>query len=246
MKILALDTATEACSAALYDDGRVLERYTLAPREHTALILPMLDELLAESGYTLKDMDCLGFGRGPGAFTGVRIAAGVVQGIAFAADLPVVPVSTLAALALVALDETAMDYAFPCIDARMGEVYWGVYGRSAGDIPELWQKERVCAPAWVDCPESVVGVVLGSGWAAYGEVLRQRLPSQVGAELTGRYPRANAVARLTAEGFKQGRQVAAELAVPVYLRDNVAKKPARADDSWPNFCEFTQTIPNRA
>lgn len=228
MKILALDTATEACSAALYDDGRVLERYRLAPREHTALILPMLDELLAEAGYTLKDMDCLGFGRGPGAFTGLRIAAGVAQGIAFGADLPVVAVSTLAALALEALDKTAMDYAYPCLDARMGEVYWGVYRRGAESVPELYGKERVCPPQAVDFPEAGLGAALGSGWTAYGELLRHGAAGRIGAELTERFPRAGAVARLAADGFSQGRQVAAELAQPVYLRDNVAKKPARA------------------
>lgn len=229
MKILAIDTATEACSAALYDHGRILERYQVAPREHAALILPMLDELLGEAGYSLKDMDGLGFGRGPGAFTGLRIAAGVVQGVAFGADLPVVPVSTLAALALAAMDETAMDYAFPCIDARMGEVYWGVYQRGAGGWPEAQQEERVCAPEAVDFPEdAVTGAIAGSGWRSYGEVLRQRLQGRVGSEeTTALYPRAGAVARLAAEGFKQGWQVTAEMAVPVYLRDNVAKKPSR-------------------
>lgn len=228
MKILALDTATEACSAALYDDGGILERYQLAPREHTALILPMLDELLAEAGYALEDMDGIGFGRGPGAFTGLRIAAGVAQGIAFGADLPVVAVSTLAALALEALDESAMDYAYPCLDARMGEVYWGVYRRGPGGMPQPMGEERVCPPQAVDFADAGLGVALGSGWATYGELLRHNGAGRVGAELSERFPRAGAVARLAADGFAQGRQVAAELAQPVYLRDNVAKKPARA------------------
>lgn len=227
MKILAIDTATEACSAALYDDGRVLQRYRIAPREHASLILPMLDELLAEAGYAVNDMDGLGFGRGPGAFTGLRIAAGVAQGIAFAADLPVVPVSTLAAMAWDGLRDSSLDYAFPCIDARMGEVYWGVYQRGADGVPQLCGEERVCPPEAVDFPEEAVGVALGSGWQTYGELLRRRGPDRVVAGLEDRYPRAEAVAYLAAAGFRQGQQVAAELALPVYLRDNVAKKPTK-------------------
>lgn len=228
MKILALDTATEACSAALFVDGQVLERYQLAPRRHTALILPMLDELLAAAGYTLKDMDGLGFGRGPGAFTGVRIAAGVAQGIAFGADLPVVPVSTLAALALQVFDETDRDVAFPCMDARMGEVYWGVFRRGRHHLPEPCLEERVCPPDAVAYPDAGAGVALGSGWAGYGAVLRQSAAGRVEQEWADRYPRAGAVARLAADDLACGKQVAAESALPVYLRDNVAKKPAHA------------------
>ncbi|TAN48108.1 MAG: tRNA (adenosine(37)-N6)-threonylcarbamoyltransferase complex dimerization subunit type 1 TsaB [Methylococcaceae bacterium] len=228
MKILALDTATEACSAALFVDGQVLERYRLAPREHTALILPMLDELLAESGFSIKEMDGLGFGRGPGAFTGVRIAAGVAQGIAFGVDLPVVPVSTLAALALQVFDETALDYAFPCIDARMGEVYWGTFQRGRYNLPEPCQNECVCPPESVTYPRAGAGVALGSGWAGYGGLLQQSADGRVTAAWTDRYPRAGAVARLAADGFARGQQVQADSALPVYLRDKVAKKPAHA------------------
>ena len=108
MKLLALDTATEACSAAVWVDGAVLERYERAPRRHAALILPMIEAVLAEANLTPLQLDAIAFGRGPGAFTGVRIAIGIAQGIAFAADLPVVPISTLAALALGAAQETGL------------------------------------------------------------------------------------------------------------------------------------------
>lgn len=225
MKILAVETATEACSAALWRDGAVIERFRVAPREHNRLILPMLDDLLAEAGLAVEDLDALAFGRGPGAFTGVRIAAGVAQGIAFAADLPVVPVSTLAALAQEALLETGADRAYACIDARMGEVYWAVYGREGEGLAELLGEETVIPADRVPFPAEGRGVGIGSGWTTYGEVLGERLGDRVRAVLRDRYPRAALIARLGAAGFRRGLAVSAEQAQPVYLRDNVAKKP---------------------
>ena len=147
MKILALDTATEACSAALWLDGEVIERYAYAPREHNQLILPMLNGLLADAGVTLAGLDALAFGRGPGSFTGVRIATGVVQGIAYAASLPVAPVSTLAAMALEAIGETGDEFAMPCIDARMGVVYWSVYRRAGDGASTASSAMRSTAPS---------------------------------------------------------------------------------------------------
>jgi tRNA threonylcarbamoyladenosine biosynthesis protein TsaB len=135
MKLLALDTATEACSAAVWVDGTVLERYELAPRRHAALILPMIEAVLAEANLSPLQLDAIAFGRGPGAFTGVRIAVGIAQGIAFAADLPVIPISTLAALALGAAQETGYSRIAAALDARMGEVYWGVYAVADGMTP---------------------------------------------------------------------------------------------------------------
>ena len=132
MKLLALDTATEACSAAVWVDGGVAERYLLAPRRHAALIMPMIEDVLAEAGLGVGHLDAIAFGRGPGAFTGIRIAVGITQGIAFAADVPVVPISTLAALALGAAREFEQTHIATALDARMGEIYWGVY-RVDGD-----------------------------------------------------------------------------------------------------------------
>lgn len=226
MRILAVETATEACSAAVLIDGKIIERYQLAPREHNRLILPMIEAVLAEAGLILGQLDALAFGRGPGSFTGVRIAAGVVQGIAFGADLPVVPVSTLAALSLEALDETSAECTYACIDARMGEVYWGVYRRAGEGGVELVGEEAVLPADQVAFPEDSRGVGTGSGWGTYGAMLGKRLGGQVETVLEGRFPRAGIIARLGAEGFVQGRAVVAEEALPVYLRDNVAKKPA--------------------
>lgn len=225
MKLIALETATEACSAALYLDGEVTERYRLAPREHNHLILPMIESLLAEAGMILGQMDALAFGRGPGSFTGVRIAAGVAQGLAFGADLPVAPVSTLAAMAQEAFAETSAGYAFPCIDARMGEVYWSVYARGENGFAGLVAPEAVLPPESVEFPQAAQGVGIGSGWATYERILRAGAgEGAIACVLEGRFPRAQWVARLGALLFERGECVIAEQAQPVYLRDKVAKK----------------------
>lgn len=225
MNILAIETATEACSAALSVDGRIIERYQLAPRLHNSLILPMVEAVLAEAGIGVAQLDAVAFGRGPGSFTGVRIAAGVVQGIAFGADLPVVPISTLAALAEEALAETGLEYAYPCIDARMGEVYWGVYRRGALGYAELLGEEAVLAAEQAAFPEDSRGVGTGSGWATYGAVLGERSGWRAITVLTERFPRAGVIAKLGAAAFRRGVALPVEQAQPVYLRDNVAKKP---------------------
>ena len=125
--LLAIETSTPACSAALSIDGVVIERYALAPRQHAVLILPMIESLLLEAGISVAQLDALAFGRGPGSFTGVRIAASVIQGIAFAADLPVLPVSTLATLALGGMRITDKTQVMAALDARKSEIYWGCY-----------------------------------------------------------------------------------------------------------------------
>ncbi len=226
MRILAIETATEACSAALLMDGDIVEEYILAPRQHTKLILPMMDGLLNQAGVSLKQLDALAFGRGPGAFTGVRIAAGVIQGAAFGGDLPVVPVSTLAALAQQGLDDTDDPLAYTALDARMDEVYWGVYQRGDDGLAESMVPESVIAAVNVEYPEEPAGpgVGLGMGWQRYHDDLLQRLGERITRIEAERYPKAAEIARLALKGFKCGQAVPAEQALPVYLRDNVAKK----------------------
>ncbi len=227
MKILALDTATEACSAALYLDGEITRHYRVAPREHSHIVLPMIEQLLAASGVRLPDLDALAFGRGPGSFMGVRIAAGVTQGIAFAWDLPVVPVSTLAAIAQVAHSETGAERVLTAIDARMHEVYWAAYKLGDDDCMHVVGEERVIAPHRVTQPDEAGWTGAGSGWSAYGDILTATMgPGVVSARLDGCLPAADAIARLAVDEYQAGRYVAASEAVPVYLRDNVAKKSA--------------------
>jgi tRNA threonylcarbamoyladenosine biosynthesis protein TsaB len=231
MKILALETATEACSAALLIDGNVIERYQVQPRMHSQLILPMLDELMAEAGVALAALDAIAFGRGPGAFTGVRIAVGVAQGAAFAADLPVVPVSTLAALAQRGARELGWRRLLPAYDARMQEVYWGAYEVDAQGLVSARVADEVCAPDRVTLPAGGGWQGVGAGWGSYRSLLDQRLGDAVGEVNADLLCSAHDVALLGAAGFVRGEAVAAELAAPVYLRDQVAKVASRPGES---------------
>lgn len=223
MKLLAIDTATDACSAALSIDGDIRERFEIAPRAHTELILPMIDELLAEAGIAVSQLDAMAFGRGPGAFTGVRIAVGVTQGIAFGADLPVVPVSTLAAVA----QGIEADKVLVALDARMDEVYWGAYRRNGAGLMELVGEECVSAPDSVLLPAGKNWFGAGSGWSAYADTLMARCAEQIVAKEDACFPRARDVAVLGSAGFEAGQTVAAEHALPVYLRDKVTWKKIR-------------------
>lgn len=223
MKLLAVDTATEACSAALYIDGEILERFELAPRTHTQLILPMIDSLMAEAELAPQDLDGLAFGRGPGSFTGVRIATGVIQGIALGLDLPVVPVSTLAALAQDYFGRAAEDVVFVGMDARMGEVFWGVYRKNDQGFAELFGAESVGAAENVVFPEEK-GCGVGSAWRTYREALCERLNDCLASIESDYLPKASAIALLGARGFTLDQAVPVEQAMPVYLRDKVAKK----------------------
>ena len=223
-RILAIETATEACSAALYVDGEVSERFQLAPREHALLILPMIDALLVDAGMSLGALDAVAYGRGPGSFTGVRIAASVAQGVAFAADLPVVAVSTLASLALGAMSATGQHSVMSALDARMNEVYWGLYEREPAGLPRLQGEECVCAPGHVRAPESGAWVAAGSGWAAYGPALLERAGNRVTQVLSELVPRAGYSVHLAVQAYRKGELLPAEQALPVYLRDKVVRE----------------------
>ena len=225
MKILALDTATEACSAALLIDGEVGERYEVAPRAHARLLLPMLEGLLAEAGLKPAQLDAIAFGRGPGSFTGVRIAASVAQGIAFAAGLPVLPVSTLAALAWPVLREAGDTQVFAAIDARMGEIYWAAFARTAQGALQALSEEQVAPAAAVRVPAGENWQGVGSGWAAYAQTLRPHFGASLRGYDATALPHAADIANLGALDFAAGRAVPAEQALPVYLRNQVVQRP---------------------
>jgi tRNA threonylcarbamoyladenosine biosynthesis protein TsaB len=225
LKILAIDTSEDACSAALLIGDGVTERFELAPRRHSELILPMMEGLLGEGALSLRELDALAFACGPGAFTGVRIAASVIQGAAFGADLPVVPVSSLRALAQGAQREFAAGRVLSALDARMGEVYWGGFEVDAAGIMRPATGETVCAPASVPLPPGDGWCGVGSGWDSYQALLTERCGVRVGC-LSGAMVHAWDVATLAAALFREGVKVAAEQALPVYLRDQVARAPS--------------------
>jgi tRNA threonylcarbamoyladenosine biosynthesis protein TsaB len=224
VKLLALDTSTEACTVALLIDGRILERFELGMR-HAERILSLVDEVLAEGGVSLGSLDALAFGRGPGSFTGLRIGAGVVQGLAFGTDRPVVPVSSLAALA----QGQRGDRILAAFDARMQQVYWGAYVRTPEGMVELSGEECVVAPDAVPLPPGQDWCGAGSGWDVYHAVLTTRLAGQLAGWTPKAFPRAGDVARLALPLFASGRAVRAEEAVPVYIRDEVAVKQRPRD-----------------
>lgn len=218
MKLLAFETATEACSVALLIDGEVRERFEVAPRRHAELVLPWADALLAEAGITKSQLDAIAVGRGPGAFTGVRLAIALAQGIALALDKPIVPISTLAALAMQANGEKVV----AAIDARMGEIYAGCFAFQDSDVISL-SREIVTNPDSIELPDSAndwLGV--GTGFAAADGALQKRLQSQLIRVDPAALPHAADIARLAALAFARGETIAPERVEPAYLRDNVA------------------------
>jgi tRNA threonylcarbamoyladenosine biosynthesis protein TsaB len=225
-KILALDTATEACSAALFYDNAIIHRYEVAPRQHTQLILPMLQSLLTEAGLTLAQLDAVAFGRGPGSFTGVRIATSIIQGIAFATDLPVIPISTLQALAQGNWRESSPELktkpVLAAIDARMNEIYWCAYELGQDKLMSPMCPEIVCAPDELHFKMDSDFVGVGSGWDSYHAIMQQQFVTT--QWIPKRYPNAYDIVTLAANGFKNGEAVSAEQALPIYLRDHVANK----------------------
>ncbi|MDR3388645.1 MAG: tRNA (adenosine(37)-N6)-threonylcarbamoyltransferase complex dimerization subunit type 1 TsaB [Rudaea sp.] len=223
MNLLALDTATESCSAALLCGDSLLERSELAPRRHAELILPMIDSLLNEAGLSRRQIDGIAVGRGPGAFTGVRLAISVAQGLALGLDIPVVPVSSLAALAQdVPADVQQGAAILAVIDARMGEIYAGVFRRGTAGLVETVGEESVVRASELILLQSEQWCIVGSGWDAYRDELSVHLNALPRWADGARYPQAHAIARLAQPQFAAGRGVSPEYALPVYLRDKVA------------------------
>ncbi|WP_101924864.1 MULTISPECIES: tRNA (adenosine(37)-N6)-threonylcarbamoyltransferase complex dimerization subunit type 1 TsaB [Luteimonas] len=224
MKLLAFETATEACSVAVWDDGRLLERFEIAPRRHAELALPWAEQLLAEAGIARAQLDAIAVGRGPGAFTGVRLAIALVQGIALALDRPVVALSTLAVLAARAGDAAGPGgHVLAAIDARMGEVYSAAYTLDA-DGPRRLDAERVGPQDAVVLPGAPAGAWhgVGTGFAAGEHALATRLAPRLASVDGDALPRAGDLARLAAAAFARGEAVAADRIEPAYLRNNVA------------------------
>ena len=221
MKILALDTATEACSVALGIDDRQIERHVELGRNHAEQILPMIQELLAEGGITLAALDAIAFGRGPGGFTGVRLAASVAQGLCFGAGIGVVPVSDLAAVAQQAWRlQPGLRRILAINDARMREVYWAEF--EVDGLARLTGAEHVSAASEVRLPGAGVGpwAAAGRGLAVSAELVERCRAAGAGvyADLL---PRATDILALARPVVASGKILPAEAALPVYVRDRV-------------------------
>jgi tRNA threonylcarbamoyladenosine biosynthesis protein TsaB len=199
IKLLAIDTATDACSVALYLHDQMIERFAVMPRAHTRLLLPLIDELLKEADIPLTELDAFAFGRGPGSFTGIRIACSVIQALSFGLNKPVVSVSTLHALAQGAARTSGATRVFASLDARLGSLYWGLFEMGSEGIMQPVSEEHLSLAEQI------------------------RLPVGSWQEVTG-YPHAGDIARIAGFEYQAGRAVAAALALPVYLRDEIVKK----------------------
>ncbi|MGN5172728.1 tRNA (adenosine(37)-N6)-threonylcarbamoyltransferase complex dimerization subunit type 1 TsaB [Aeromonas sp. 102P] len=224
LKILAVDTATEACSAALLVGDKLFSRWEEAPRDHTRKILPMVQAVLEDAGISLSDLDAIAFGRGPGSFTGVRIGISVAQGLAFGAGVPLIGISTLAAMAQGAYRLDGAQQVLTAIDARMNEVYFGRYELIDGRM-QLVGDEVVSEPvALVDVRGKLAGPVtcVGTGFETYGETL-SGLADEL-AESQVRFPAAEDMLPLARAAWLAGEAVPVEQATPVYLRDKVTWK----------------------
>lgn len=217
MKLLAIETSTEVCSVALHVDGEVRELHELAPRRHTQLVLPWAEQLLAEAGLRKSQLDAIAVGRGPGAFTGVRLAIAIVQGLALALDRPVLPVSTLATLAMQGQGE----HRLAAIDARMGEVYLGEFVRDADGLVVAVGEEIIVPPSQAPLPGGPRHGV-GTGFGAESGALVQRFAGLLADFDAGALPHAADLARLAVRDFGLGRAIAADALEPAYLRDKVA------------------------
>ena len=220
MNLLAIETSTESCSVALACNGELIFRSEFAPRRHAELLLPMCEQVLAEAGVSRRQLDVIAVGRGPGAFTGVRLAISAAQGMALALDIPVIPVSSLAALACDApIDDNPI---LAVIDARMGEIYAGSFRRDSSGLVEPIGAERVGSAEKLTLSGGLSWNVIGTGWDSYAEMIRRRLDAAPAWAAGQRYPQATAIARLAARECAAGHGLAPELALPVYLRDKVA------------------------
>ncbi|MFO6300171.1 tRNA (adenosine(37)-N6)-threonylcarbamoyltransferase complex dimerization subunit type 1 TsaB [Rahnella selenatireducens] len=225
-RILAIDTATEACSVALYNEGETLAHFELCAREHTQRILPMVQQILAEAGLTLTQLDALAFGRGPGSFTGVRIGIGMAQGLSLGAELPLLPVSTLQTMAQGGYRQTGAENVLAAIDARMGEVYWGEFSRNAQGVWSGENTEKVIKPEQlIGQAASLTGrfATVGTGWEAYPHLLGE---SPVAELFDGKMllPHAEDMLPLALQLWENGVRVNPEDAEPTYLRNEVTWK----------------------
>ncbi|HSI43039.1 MAG TPA: tRNA (adenosine(37)-N6)-threonylcarbamoyltransferase complex dimerization subunit type 1 TsaB [Methylotenera sp.] len=229
MKLLTFDTSTEYLSLAVLNDSEVFTYDVLAGQTHSQIILPQIQALLETAGLQLKDLQGIAFGAGPGSFTGVRIAAGIAQGLGFGGNLPVVGICTLQALA----EASSATKVIACLDARMGEVYHAAYERTLDEkTPGEWQAVMEPGLYKPDAVPKINGngwVGAGSGWQTYGELLSNAYSEQIISTQPTLLPTASAIMKLAQPIFASGQAKPAHDAMPIYIRNRVALKTAERE-----------------
>lgn len=224
MKILGIETATDACSAALLCDAAISHRLEIAPRRHTDIILSMVADLLAEAQLQLSQIDAIAFGCGPGSFMGIRLATGIAQGLAFGIDCPVISVSSLQALSQVAYIKHKTKQVIAAWDARMEAVYWGAYSLQ-GNLMQPLQADQLSQPMLIKPPTADVYVAVGNAWEIYANQFSSGILAKFPAIYVDLYPAAQGVVCVAQDKFQRGDVMPAASAKPIYLRNQVAKKP---------------------
>jgi len=224
--LLAIETSTEACSVALYADGETREIFKLAPMQHAELLLPAVQSLLDGAGLSLASLDAIAFGRGPGSFTSLRIGIGVVQGLAWGAELPVVPISSLAAVAQQVSSAALAESASICVamDARMQEVYTANFELGKDGLVKPSSAEQVCSPGLVSTPAAGPFIAVGNGFDCFEEL--QAMAVKAVSCHTDIWPRAETICKMAIQWLESNEPLPAGHAQPVYVRNNVASKPA--------------------
>lgn len=226
-KILAIDTATDTCSVALQIDATIIERHKLAPQKQSELILPMIQEVLAESQLDLHQINAIAFGCGPGSFTGIRLATSIVQGLCFGADLPAIPISTLQALAQGFYHTTQNKNIITSLDARMQEIYFAVYQADENGLMQPVINDCLCkpnAPLFVDLMQKNSWIGIGSAWQVYSDILQQCCAQnaiQISNTQYDYHSRARDIAELALVQYNLGKTIKAEDILPVYLQNNM-------------------------
>ena len=223
MNLLAIDTSSNACSVAVLVGKEIIEKHVVEPREHTKILLPMIEGLLQEAGVTLSDLDAVVLGNGPGSFIGMRIGASVAQGICHGAGLRIVPVSSLSAIAAEVICEHAAEKILVAQDARMHEVYLGRFHAGAGGLPLADHEEVICDIGPLTVPDADY-VAAGAGWNRYPELLAQN-SHLISASAEVIYPRARYLLQLGVNAKQAGRAIPPGALVPAYIRSKVAEIP---------------------
>ena len=223
MNLLAIDTSSNACSVAVQVGDENFQKHVVEPREHTKILVPMIERLLQEAGVALSDLDAVVLGNGPGSFIGMRIGASVAQGICHGAGLRIVPVSSLAAIAAEVICEHGAEKILVAQDARMHQIYLGRFHADAGRLRQADNEEVICGIGPLTVPDAGY-VAAGAGWNTYPELLVQN-SHLISATAEVIYPRARYLLQLGDNAKQAGRAIPPDALVPAYIRSKVAERP---------------------